>query len=625
MSDRLTISGQVPVEIRPESIVMRHRRIPWGRGVLMAMLLATVMPAEAQVMEWLSSRSGKSKKAATTEVRVVAPARNAMTAAEDQKIVGNNLDSFKFAQSHWTSSKDRLEKACRAVSSRYNDNGIRDMLQKLYVIDTQLFRENIRNSALAVNEVKRANESIRQGIVDLNRIITAPGQETLAALEAAVDKVGSANVSQTLLVKKYLTGAEKTIQMAQASYETLELIPSLSVSGLDLLVQMSKQLMRMTQSNSEAFKGLLLNVQTGTEQVSSGLDNIRKTVRETLRFSDHFAIKQFPLVNLPAPTREKVYIQLNTLANSVRGVENTVSIGDSQVRNNAQQFTHLISGYVAKAAESLKYMPANGNEKPLEQISSYARNQVSGLFLRIKEDISSMRTDMAKAARPVAGNLPPAVKFESREDFAARKAVAASSDKLPLFLLGGGRQNTAKATEKQSEGLIVPDGMIALSSPEHMSRKSSGTAVRPAAKNRAVDLMTDEVEISALLPNKSSGNTQVLYQEKPAVDSGFDFVQSELNILNQELGGDFFFGSSGENSKSSLMARGGDDMPSFGLDDETGEDSADGSMQMSYGGSDSYSEPEIELLRIDADNASGDYNENMPMMKFDGDIFNLED
>jgi len=613
MSDRLTVSGQVPVEIIQESGFVRPGRMLWGRGILLTMLLASVMPAEAQVMDWLNSRSGKGKRPATNETRAAAPARNAGAVVEDQKITGNNLDSFKFAQSHWTSSKDRLEKACRAVSSRYNDNGIRDMLQKIYVIDTQLFRENIRNSALAVNEVKQANEAIRQGIVDLNRIITAPGQETLAALESAVDKVGSANVAQVLLVKKYLTGAEKTIQMAQSCYETLELIPSLSVGGLDLLVQMSKQLMRMTQSNSEAFKGLLLNVQTGTEQVSNGLDSIRKTVRETLRFSDHFAIKQFPLVNLPAPTREKVYLQLSSLANSVRGVENTVSIGDSQVRNNAQQFTHLVSGYVAKAAEALKYMPASGNEKPLEQISSYARNQISGLYLRIREDISSMRKDMARAARPVAGNLPPAVRFESREDFTARKAVAASSDKLPLFLLGGGRQNVAKAMEKQSEGLIVPEGMKPLAAP------------KAVAKNRAADLLTDEVQISALLPKKSAGNTQVLYKEKPALDNGFDFVQSEMNILNQELGADFFFGNSGEASKNSLMARGGADMPSFGLDDDDGGDSGDGSMQMTYGGSDSYSETEIELLRIDTPNSGRDFDENMPMMRFDGDIFNLED
>lgn len=612
MSAQFTVSDLVPVKEFSKTI--RPAAKSWCYGILFSMLLASTMPAEAQVMEWLNSKTSRNKKAAATVVKAAAPASDSAFGSEDQKITGNDLDSFKFAQSHWTSSKGRLEKACRAISSRYNDNTVRDMLQKLFVIDTQLFRENIRNSALAVNEIRQANEAVRQGLVELNRIITAPGQETLAALEATVDKVGSANVSQTLLMKKYLTGAEKTIQMAQSSYETLELIPSLSVGGLDLLVQMSKQLMRMTQSNSEAFKGLLLNVQTGTEQVSNGLDSIRKTVRETLRFSDHFAIKQFPLVNLPAPTREKVYNQLNVLANSVRGVENTVSIGDSQVRNNSQQFTHLVSGYVAKAAETLKYMPAGSSEKPLEQISSYARNQVSGLFLRIKEDISDMRTDMAKAARPVAGNLPPTVNFESREEFTARKAVAASSEKLPLFLLGGGRQNIAKATPKKSEGLIIPDSM---------NNDPVVSAPVNSRANTAADLLTDEVEISSLLPGKSTGSTQVLYKETPVADNGFDLMQSEMNILNQELGSDFFFGESGESSKSSLMSRGGEDMPSYGGMDDEAEESAEESMQMTSSGADNYSEPEIELLKIDSEEKNGE--DTMPLMRYDGDIFNLED
>jgi hypothetical protein len=69
----------------------------------------------------------------------------------------------------------------------------------------------------------------------------------------------------------------------------------------------------MTKSNSEAFKGLMLNILSSSEQIESGLNSIKTNVRETLRFSDHFAIKQFPLINLPAPSREKIFVRLNSL------------------------------------------------------------------------------------------------------------------------------------------------------------------------------------------------------------------------------------------------------------------------------------------------------------------------
>lgn len=580
-----------------------------GRVALLTAFFAalSVTTVHAGALDWLnsSSRSGKGR---TAKVETSNQVQLQTGDYEEQKLTGNNLDSYQFAQTHFSHSRNRMEKACRAISSRHNDAAARDILQKLFVIDTQFFKENIKNSALAVKEILRVNDTLAQGLQDLTRVVTAPGQETLDSLEKSVDQTGAANLSQVLLVKKYLAGAEKTIEIAQAAYETLELIPSLSITGLDLMVQMSKQLMRMTQSNGEAFKGLLLNVQSSGEQVAAGLENIKKTVRETLRFSDHFAIKQFPLINLPAPSREKIFVQLNSLANSVKGVENTVTIGDSQVRNTAQQFTHLVSGFLDKAAESLKYQSPEGGEKALEQISTYARNQVSGLFLRVKEDISQMRTDMARASRPSAGNVPPAVNFESRDEFAARKARSASEQRLPLFLLGGAGQPAAAvaptAAPTEDESLAAPPAN------EFIALNTNARQRRPA-------------------PVKS-GATQVLYNEKEFAVDESELLQPEMNILTKELGSDFFFADKSENlSEGSVMAQSGD-MPSYGdddvLPDEAGfADDKSGDMQMSYSNLNDSGEPEIELLKLDTASGGNDSEDLIPMMRYDSDVLNLEE
>ncbi len=599
------------------------------RATLLAAFFAAAFAsgAEASALDWLNantkvSRPRQAKASVSTDQQVVQ-----LTGLEQKSLTGSTLDSYQFAQSHFGNSKGKLENACRAISSRYNDAAVRDILQKLFVIDTQLFKEAIKNSALAVKEILTVNDGLVQGIQDLNRIITAPGQETLDQLDKAVDKVGAANLSQSLLVKKYMAGAERTIQLAQSAYETLELIPSLSVPGLDLMVQMSKQLMRMTQSNAEAFKGLLLNMQSSNELISSGLENIKKTVRETLRFSDHFAVKQFPLINLPAPSREKIFVQLTSLANSIKGTENTVTIGDSQVRNTAQQFTHLIGGFLAKAGESLKYQSEASGEKAPEQISTYARNQVSGLFLRVKEDISLMRTEMAKASRPNASNLPPAVNFESRDEYASRNAQRASSQKLPLFLLGNGGGNDSQ-TAAAGAGTARGNSMPGL--------QNSGDLLIGGTKSAAGTDDGGSIDGFIALNNGNraakkpvapkGGTTQVLYNENSFADEGTGLMQPEMNILTKELGSDFFFGESGENqSADSLMAQGAD-VESFEEDDSGPlPDESERGMQMSYDNLSSGSEPEIEMLKFESVSDTGDSSDLLPMMRYDSEVLELEE
>jgi len=599
------------------------------RATLLAAFFAAAFAsgAEASALDWLNSNT-KVSRPRQTKARVSADQQVVqLTGLEQKGLTGSNLDSYQFAQSHFGNSRSKLESACRAISSRYNDAAVRDILQKLFVIDTQLFKEAIKNSALAVKEILTVNDGLGQGIQDLNRIVTAPGQETLDQLDKTVDKVGAANLSQSLLVKKYMAGAERTIQLAQSAYETLELIPSLSTPGLDMMVQMSKQLMRMTQSNAEAFKGLLLNIQSSNELISSGLENIKKTVRETLRFSDHFAVKQFPLINLPAPSREKIFVQLTSLANSIKGTENTVTIGDSQVRNTAQQFTHLISGFLAKAGESLKYQSQAGVEKAPEQISTYARNQVSGLFLRVKEDISLMRTEMAKASRPNARNLPPAVNFESRDEYASRNAQRASSQKLPLFLLGnagGSGSQTASAGNGDSRansrsGLPNSDDLLI------GGAKPSARAANASGLDGFIALNTGNRAAKKPVAPKS-GTTQVLFSENSFSDDETGLMQPEMNILTKELGSDFFFGESGENqSAGSLMAQ-GSETDSF-EEDDTGPlpDESEHGMQMSYDNLSSGGEPEIEMLKFESVSDAGDSSDLLPMMRYDSEVLELEE
>jgi hypothetical protein len=616
MSALLTIETTGGKDSQPVS--ERARRLV-GRFLLCAAFsVISGVPAEAGALDWLiQSSSSRNAKASVAAGQSNTPAESGQVrveSLEERQLAGGNLDTFTFASTHWRQSRERLEKACRAISSRYNDTAARDILQKLFVIATQIFRENIRNTAMAVSEVRDINVKVRQGLIAVNRIVTAPGQETLDNLDRAIDEVLAANVNQLLYVKKYLVASERTAQLARTSYETLELIPSLSLPALDMMVQMSKQLMRVSQSNSEAFKGLLLNVQSSNEQVSSGLDNIKKTVRETLRFSDHFAVKQFPLINLPTPSREKIYVQLNTLNNFVRGVDNTVQIGDSQVRNASQQFTHMIAGFIAKAAESLKYHSPDSQEKALTQISNYARNQVSGLFLRAKEDLTSMRSEMAKAARPGTGNMPPAVKVESGEEMASRRARSAAGESLPLFLLGGKNDSEQTPTAASVEQPVLT------------AQANDPGAFLPLKTQSGADRQTAQVGSYRSSP-PSGVSEQVLYDESMSFADNSELLQSEVNILSNELGTDFFFGSGENISQSSLMAQNDD---SVGLMDEEmeGSDSegfAEGDMQVSYDNLNSSGEPEIELLRFDSANNSSSDAELIPMMRFDSEALSFDD
>ena len=550
---------------------------------------------------------------------------------QQRNINGSNLDAYKFAQTHFGQSKAKLEQTCRAISSRYNDASARDILQKIYVIDTQIYMQDIKNSALSVSEVLKSNTAVSQGLHDLKQIVMSPGQQTLDTLDKAIDKVRAINATQLLTSQKYLACLESMTEMARASYETYEIIPSLNMTELDLFVQASKQLMTNIRSHSESFKGLILNVKSSSEQIDSGLSGIKQTLKETLRFSDHFAIKQYPLINLPQPSREKIYVQINSLSNTVKGIDNTVSIGDSQVRNTAQQFSHLISAFVDKSTESMKYKKDDFSEKAQTQISTYARNQVCGLFLRIKEDMGSMRTEMAQAGK-ANGNLQPVINMETRSEYVARKAKSAAEDKLPLFLLGGkGGNKAGMLTAKTSQPLIKPSAST--NNDFSSSDNSFNTYDVPEgfmAMNSNTKSKAKTNNDSSFKPSKTGFEDPEFFGENDFAsvkgnDSGF--MTSEMNILQEELGNDFFFGNRGENiSKSSILASTDEDLPSYGVDDDYANIGSDDSaeIQLSYDNL-TENEPEVELLRLDSDSLDGQYCDELPMMKYDNEVFNLDE
>ncbi|MBR4571724.1 MAG: hypothetical protein IKO19_13780, partial [Candidatus Riflebacteria bacterium] len=607
MSDRI-------IGINKTNSNYRNSRLFFGGGTtakiaLLAAFFATFATVSANAGLFGSNKNSKNNNNNSNQDRGIVQIQ--LNDFQQRNINGTNLDAYKFAQSHYGQSKAKLEQICRAISSRYNDNSARDILQKIYVIDTQIYMQNIKNSALSVSEVLKSNNAVGQGLSDLKQIIMSPGQSTLETLDKKIDQVRAINAAQLLTSQKYLACLENMTEMARASYETYEIIPSLNMNELDLFVQASKQLMTNIRSHSESFKGLVLNIKSSSEQIDSGLTGIKQTIKETLRFSDHFAIKQFPLINLPQPSREKIYVQINSLSNTVKGVDNTVSIGDSQVRNAAQQFTHLVSAFVDKSSESMKYQKTDFTEKAQTQISTYARNQVCGLFVRIKEDMGTMRTEMAQAGK-ANGNLQPIVNMESRSEYIARKAKSAAEDKLPLFLLGGkGGNNTPMVTAKQSQPLMkpsndsfssgssfdVPEGFMAMDSNNRKNSNNNMSFDKPKSSNIFEDSeMFNEKDFASINSNDS------------------EFMTSEMNILQQELGADFFFGGSGENiSGDSILASSDEDLPSYGVDEEYSsagsKDSAE--MQVSYDNLESGSEPEIEMMRFDSSSLDSDDEETM--------------
>lgn len=545
-------------------------------GILLALALtipASSNKAQANPLNWIKSKvlSHSSKRSSGNEAnfKIIPGQNNSYEIQRDSAVnlTGGNLDSYTFSQSHWVNSKKLLSSMCKTLVRINPDNKIKDIARKLYVIDVQGFKESVKTPSLAMKDINSQNKQLKNNLMRLNQIVSAPQQETLADFDKAISQLKYINYNQAKLIRKYLKGAEGLISLGSQSYETLELIPSMSNTTLDLFVQASKRLMKQMQSNGESFKGILLNLQNSSEQITSNLDLAKSIVKSTLRFSDHFAIKQFPLINLPTPSREKVFVQIKTLKNAINGVSNTLSICDSQIRNSAQQFAHLIQGLTAKANESFKYTRPNSNsEQDIAQISVYAQNQISGLFLRTKEILRSTHTEMAKAMSDNGNNnMSPSIAIESKADYMVKRTISASQNKLPLFLLGG--KNKAVSNDNGNE-------MIALSNPVKRNAK------------------VDNVSSITLYKEDEPEN----FTEKKGL------MPTEVNIIQQELGQNFFSDEVGkeesetvpDNSENMEIQNDQDDPASENYSDE------EPLMKISYDNLNVQTDPEIQLLKFDS-------------------------
>ncbi len=449
-----------PPDRRPAATARPTKATPWvwRQGLPLALSLGLLWvgsPAHASPLDWLATKRPPAKRATNAPGAPLKRSVSAQTAdlpdffatkETGPDLDGSSLSPLKFAETHWMNAKGNLEKATRGIQAKILEKKCQDLVGKLFIVDSQTYKEILKNAASGLQSLGGSVRTVNGLLIELNRIVTAPREETLDTLERTLARIKTQNDALLAQVRAHVAGVERMITLSQEAYQTLELIPSLSLPPIDLYVQASKQVMKLAQSSSEAQKGLLFNVQNGAEQVTATLETMVSTIRTTLRFSDHFAFRQFPLINLPVPTREKLFAQLSALKNAAKGIQNTLSIGDSHLKNSAQQFTHLSQSVWTKIADALKYQgQTEYGVENLPQISGYSYNQVCGLYQRVKDGINEMKMTMAKEGRsaPARANRP-AVAIETEDQFLARKAQVANG-KLPLFLLGEASGSSAES------------------------------------------------------------------------------------------------------------------------------------------------------------------------------------
>ncbi|HOY68211.1 MAG TPA: hypothetical protein PLP29_15105 [Candidatus Ozemobacteraceae bacterium] len=557
-----------------------------------ALGLSSLPVAEAAgALDWLASKrpssKAESREPAIPAAQPVSQKGGAMPeffASEAQPdVTGKSLNLVKFVEAHWMHSGKNLDTVTRALTAKLAAKKCSDIAVKLMTIDLQSYKEAVKAGAVGINGLGEGNRVLDQLLVELNRIITAPREETMSSLEKTLAKIIQANQNQMQLTRTYLAAAEQLIAIGQESYQTLELIPTLSIAPLDIYVQASKAIMKQVRSSSEALKGLLLNVQNGCEQVTAGVELMTATIKTTLRFSDHFAFAQYPLINLPVPAREKLFSQLSALRNTTRGIDNTLSIGDSHVKNATQQFAHLCEAATVKIRDSLAYLnPMDAGNGNLNQIAGYAHNQVSGLYQRLKEGVAEMKMAMAKAGRAEKG-IAPQIALESGSQAQERRAAGAAGEKLPLFLLGNDGKHRALPSAEPSPRLALTPAPLEAPSP--------------------------------------MGETTVLYREDTGSAGGAEpgagspvprpdgFGMDEMGILRQELGGDIPYMRSAQADSSlngttdpsaSAMMLPDDSLARADLPDSGSGDGRD-----------------LELMRMESTPSMSDASDLIPMLRLD--------
>lgn len=475
---------------------------------------------------------------------------------------GKDLNLKQFVQIYLNTLKDSVSRSIKAISAQISDKKTNDITYKLGVVNVQLEKELLKNtsqfSEISFSVLKKFNETI----IEVNKIITAPKEETLENLHKSFQLLRENILYYLKTLKKYISIYENFIKTSNENYQTLELIPTLSIQYVDLFVHSSKSLMKFIQSFSEAQKGFLLNLQTECENVITTIENMNTTINTTLRFSDHFAFRQYPVINLPASTREKLYNYLNTIKSSFRSINNTLSISDTQTKNHAQQLAQFSDNLWNKVADSLRYNTSleGSSIQNLPQISTYSHNQVCGLFQRTKEFITLVSNLAKRDINPTNSNnfigiSSPNISIETPDQASMRKA-ANISDKLPLFLLGDSNQKNNKIDfsigdniannnpsrysssnnahvnfeidnlQKYKKNTTTDDELITLTYPN--------SNYYPQKTNNANSLSNNFIKNTS----KNIGNiSKILYIDNDSSKNLFkkEFLPEELDVINTEF------------------------------------------------------------------------------------------
>lgn len=562
-------------------------------GVFTSLTVLLSDTAFAGAMDWLTHKRPEARTSAAPKIvpekggtAADLPTFFKSEAAPD--ITGNSLPLIKFVESHWVNARKNLELVTKSIAGKIPARRCTDISEKLFAIDMQIVKECLKNSASGIEKLTAAAKNLQALTEELNRIVTAPREETMENLEKSIERIRVSNEQLFKLAKAITSGSDSLIKISGETYQTLELIPLLSISPIDFYVQGSKQIMKQVRSDNEALKGMLLNVQSSCEQTLSGVELMVSTLKSTLRYSDHFAFKQYPLINLPVPSREKLFSQLGALQNVVKGVDNTLSIGNSHVKNSAQQFSHGFDGLTAKIRDSLQYLTAvDVSAGNLPQISVYAQNQISGLYQRTKDGLAEMKMDIAKVTRSSTMGGAPQVTLETGDDTMSRRASAVADSRLPLFLLGG-KPETGKAAP-----VARNQGAVRSPSPEVtvlFSEKKSAEPLPGGFRSEEMDILQKEL----------GPNTPVMRSSVPKP------MLSEGDLLDLPRGA---------RSNENEMLQSFNPMPSFPAG-RLGDAREDGDQMAKSEFDPSLDKSELEMLPIDS-SATQESGDLIPMLRMD--------
>lgn len=478
----------------------------------------SVSPAEAGLREWLQTPKGKERQTVALDKMPPVSARagssgtalpeffkNAVTSAEQPTEDGAVRSDLRTAvEARWSAARAALQAPARSIGARAGSRKLGEIAAKLFTLDTQLSRESLKTGITTYEQLRTGVGQLLVMTRQLSQSIAAPQEETLAKIDQTIGQIHQGFGALAVQTRAGLAATEGLASLVGETAQTIELIPALKVGAVDVLLGASKQLMGQIKAENEATRGMLLNVQTAAEQGRTGLAQMRTTIQQTLRFSDHFAYKQYPLVNLPVPAREKIFAQTTQVDSALKSIGNVLKLADAHLRNAAERHQQVMQTAADKMTETLRYQqPIDESAKDLPQMLAYAHNQIYGLFLRGKEAVTTLRSTVARAQRATEPILKEQGNGAGQMAAAARRDAV--RDRLPLFLLGANpapaRSAAPMLSAKSPQSLESPGGEVQTLYAE-ADAKPEGDVVATGKEFRPdeMDILTSEAgELAPLL------------------------------------------------------------------------------------------------------------------------------